>query len=118
MLTPREQTELTDEVIDRMFAEENDLVAELAEDGGFIGDILLPGPKRLDAYWAATPDLSDVPGLLDPNWESLIRRGLDPGPKNPYWKNLLREPGLLKEVSQDFVRLNKLYFEEGPNALA
>lgn len=90
-----------------MLQREKQRAESIYEDGGFIGDERLPGPERLDRYWLATRDLTDLPGLTDPNWEERIRQGFDPPPVNPYWKNLLREPGLLKEVSQDFMRLNQ-----------
>ena len=109
MLTPKEETEIADEEIDQMLKEEDGIVAEMVKDGSFIGDVMLPGPERLDQYWAMTPDLSDVPLLIDPDWELRIRHGLDRPPVNPYWKNLLREPGLLKSTSQDFVSLNQRF---------
>jgi hypothetical protein len=116
-LTAKEETDIIEEEIDAMFAEETDLANSIIADGGLPGDIALPGPERLDKYWAVTPDLSDVPLLIDPDWELRIRNGLDRGPVNPYWKNLLRQPGLLKATSQDFVRLNAQYkdhFAEAP----
>lgn len=107
VLSAKEEAQIIDEEIEAMFAEEEELADQILEDGGMPGDIALPGPQRLDRYWAVTPDLSDVLLLVDPDWESRIRAGLDKGPVNPYWINLLREPGLLKKTSQDFVRLNK-----------
>lgn len=106
VLSAKRITEIADEEVDRILEKEQYMVDTLYGEGGFIGDIVLPGPQRLDRYWAVTPDLSDVLMLVDPDWESRIRAGLDKGPVNPYWINLLREPGLLKKMSQDFVRLN------------
>lgn len=87
-----------------------DRAAKINEDGALPGDIMLPGPERLDKYWTLI-QFADVPKLLDPNWEMVIRNGLDPGPVSPYLKNLLRVPGLLKQVGADFTRLNAQYAE-------
>jgi len=107
-LSAKRETEIADEEIQRALEDENRLVAEMSKEG-LIGDIHLPGPQRLDRYWLVTPDLSDIPGLTDPEWESQIRQGFAPPPVNPYWRNLLRIPGLLKELSRDFIKLNAQY---------
>lgn len=109
VLSAKRITEIADEEVDRILKKEKYMVDTLYGEGGFIGDIMLPGPERLDKYWAVTPDLSDVMMLTDPDWELRIRNGLDNPPVNPYWLNLLREPGLLKSTSQDFLRLNAQY---------
>lgn len=102
-------TEIADEEVDRALKGEKERADSIYADGGFIGDIQMPGPQRLDRYWLVTPNLADLAGLSDPNWEDRIRAGFDPPPVNPYWMNLLREPGLLKKTSQDFMRLNAQY---------
>lgn len=107
-LSARRETEIAEEEIRRALEDENRLVAEMSKEG-LIGDIPLPAPQRLDRYWLVTKDLSDLAGLSDPNWEDRIRQGFDPPPVNPYWVNLLREPGLLKKTSQDFMRLAAQY---------
>lgn len=119
MLSPREQTEITDEIINLVFSEENAIVAELAADGGFIGDQLLPGPKRYDFYWSVNPQtgkpllsFNDMVNLSTiPNWEQLLKRSPDavPAPESPYLLNLLREPGLFTEVQKDFISVNQKY---------
>lgn len=117
-LTAKRETEIIDEEIDAMYADEKQIADSIIDDGGMPGDIALPGPERLDAYWRVTPDLSDVPLLLDPDWELRIRNGFDRPPVNPYWKNLLRQPGLLKETAADFVRLNAQYADRYQNEVA
>jgi hypothetical protein len=109
VLSAKRKTEIADEEVTRVLEDEKRIVDSLAAEGGFIGDIMLPGPERLDKYWAMTPDLNDVPLLIDSGWELRIRNGLDRAPVNPYWRNLLREPGLLEKTSRDFVRLNTQY---------
>lgn len=108
-LTSKRRTEIADEEIDRMLSHEKEAMDAIYEDGGFIGDVALPAPERLDRYWLVTPDLSDLSLLIEPGAEEMIRQGLIPGPVNPYWKNLLREPGLFKEQAADFMRLNQRY---------
>lgn len=108
-LTSQRMTEIIDEEVERMLKHEEAFAESIYVDGGFPGDLELPGPQRLKAYWAMTPDLSDIPLLLDPDWEMRIRHGLDQPPVNPYWKNQLRIPGSLKKLSQDFVKLNQKY---------
>lgn len=120
-LTSQRKTEIIEERVTAMLKRIPDRAAAINEDGALPGDIMLPGPQRLDKYWAVTQDFSDVPLLLDPNWEQRIRQGLDQPPKNPYWLNLLRIPGLLKKTSADFVALNARYadrYQGGSNAVA
>lgn len=108
-ISSQRKTAIIDEEVQRVLEREEALTESIYEDGGFPGDIQLPGPQRLNAYWTYTTDLTDIPLLIDPDWELRIRNGMDQPPVNPYWKNLLRIPGLLKKTSQDFVRLNQKY---------
>ncbi len=108
-LTSQRKTQIIEEQVTAMLKRVKQRADAFNEDGAMVGDITMPGPQRLDKYWAVTPDLSDVPLLIDPGWEVRIRHGLDRPPVNPYWKNLLRVPGLLESTARDFVRLNQQY---------
>lgn len=109
VVSAKRKTAIADEEITRSLEQEKYYVDTLYGEGGFIGDIMLPGPQRLDQYWTYTPNLSDIELITDPNYETRLRAGLDRPPINPYWKNLLREPGLFTKTAADFVRLNAQY---------
>jgi hypothetical protein len=109
VVSAKRKTEIADEEVTRSLKDEQYYVDTLYEEGGFIGDIMLPGPARLDKYWSVTPDLSDLELITDPNYEVRLRQGLDRPPVNSYWMNLLREPGLFTKTALDFVRLNAQY---------
>ncbi len=104
-------TEIADEEIDLVLENEKYMVDTLYGEGGFVGDIVLPGNQRLAKYWSVT-DKADVMLLTFPSWETWIRGGpnlygeFSRPPVSPYWLNLLREPGLFKDTAADFVRLN------------
>ncbi len=111
-ITSKRKTEIVETLVDRMLSRVQERAERINEDGGMPGDIALPGRERLDAYWAMTPDLTDLPLLIDPDWELRIRQGLDQPPVNPYWKNTLSIPGMLKRLSHDFMSLNERYADE------
>lgn len=111
-ITSARKTAIVEEEVTAMLERVQKRADAFNQDGAMIGDLHMPGPKRLDQYWAATPNLADVPYLTDPNWEDRIRQGLDKPPVNPYWVNLLRVPGLLKKTAADFVRLNAQYSDK------
>lgn len=109
-LTTKRKTELIEERVNAMLDRIPERARSINEDGGLPGDLLLPGPQRLDRYWLLTKDLSDLPLLIDAKEsEMLIRKGVIPGPVNPYWINQLRIPGQFTELAQDFMALNKQY---------
>ncbi len=128
VLTAKRKTEIADEEVTRSLEKEKYYVDTLYDEGGFIGDIQLPGPQRLDKYFSVDPatgqpliSWNDLPRMIDPDWEKWIRAGLAPGPESNYLKNLLREPGLLTEVCKDLVSLTKKYpnrYEGGNDAVA
>lgn len=93
----------------------------LNEDGHLPGTILLPAQPRLMKYRAVI-SFPDAIKCLNPNWEDDIRRGIDPvGPESPYLINLLRVPGLFKQVTADYMALEKRDAEKqlgGSNAVA
>ncbi len=94
------------ETADSLFPSENKLSA-----GALPGDILPHGADRLQQYWAMTPDLSDLPKIIDPNFELRLRQGLDQPPVNPYWVNQLRIPGQFTLLAKDFMALNQRFID-------
>lgn len=108
-LTVKEENDIIDEEVDLMYEEENEMVENIADDGGLPGDLLFPGPERLDRYWLVTKDLSDLQLLIDPNSEEFIRRNLIRPPVNPYWLNQLSIPGEFTKKAKDFMALNARY---------
>src|SRR5678816_3403635 len=89
VISSQRLTQIVDEQIEAMLKRVEKRAEAFNQDGAMVGDITMPGPQRLDKYWAVT-DLNDVPLLIDPDWELRIRNGLDQPPVSPYWKNLLR----------------------------
>ncbi len=99
------------ETADSLFPSENKLSA-----GALPGDILPHGADRLQQYWAMTPDLRDLPRIIDPaNYELRLRQGLEPSdhpdPYNPYWANQIRVPGQFTLLAKDFMSLNQRFID-------
>ena len=111
-ISSQRKSEIIEERVSRMHERIPRRAAAINEDGHLPGTMMMPGKERLDFYWARTPDFTDVPLLLDPDWELRIRNGLDKPPVNPYWLNHLSVPGMLKEYSQDFKSLILKYADE------
>lgn len=109
-LSTERKTAIIEERVDRMLDRILDRAKAINQDGGLPGDLMLPGPQRLEQYWRYTPDLSDLPLLIDgKESEEMIRQGLVPPPVNPYWLNQLSIPGQFTELAQDFMSLNAQY---------
>jgi hypothetical protein len=112
-ISSQRKSAIIEELVDRMHARIPARADAINQDGHLPGTLMMPGKQRLDFFWAMTPDFSDVPLLLDPDWELRIREGLDRAPVNPYWLNHLSIPGMLKQYSQDFKALILRYAEDG-----
>lgn len=109
-LSTKRKSEIIEERVNRMLDRIPERAKAINQDGGLPGDLLLPGPERLDRYWLLTKDLRDIPLLIDgKESERLIREGVIPPPVNPYWKNQIRIPGQFAELAADFMALNQRY---------
>lgn len=119
-ISSQRKTQIIEERVRLMHERVPKRAKALNEDGHLPGTILLPAPQRLMKYRQVI-SFSDAIKCLNPSWESDIRSGLDPvGPESPYLKNLLRVPGLFKQVTADYVALEKRDAEKqgGSNAVA
>jgi len=53
-LTTKRKTQIIEERVNAMLDRIPERAAAINEDGGLPGDLLLPGPERLDRYWLLT----------------------------------------------------------------